>query len=92
MQQKKYLPNPEVQAFNIRKVNKKTIGNNKEKHDFLYYTPETDHERKLEIYLSSSNLLSDVDSKKEKEAMLDQTVNEAIINSKAYMDLKKQYI
>ena len=39
MQQKKHVPNPEIPAFNIRKVNKKTIGSNKYQQDFQYYTP-----------------------------------------------------
>ena len=54
MQPKKHIPNPEVPAFNIRKVNKKTIGNNKHQQELLYYTPETDHEKKFELCNSSS--------------------------------------
>ena len=67
MQQKKYAQNPEIPAFNIRKVNKKTLGTNKNQYDFQYYTPEMDCDKKNEIYTSSSTyLIMKIQKKKKK--------------------------
>lgn len=43
MQSKKYVQNPELPIFNIRKVQKKSIGIGKNLGEGYYYTPEADH-------------------------------------------------
>lgn len=92
MHSKKQTVNPEMPVFNIRKVNKKIIGI-KNSEEAVYYTPEIEHEKLPDFQNYSSLFQSEaLDARREKEVMLDQTVSEAIINSKAYGDLKRIHI
>ena len=93
MQSKKYVINPENPVFNIRKVNKKTIAMGKSGPEGVYYTPEADSGKNVDFQNYSSLFHSEVlDPRREKEKMLDQSVNEAIVNSKAYENLRRLHI
>lgn len=49
MQSKKYVQNPELPVFNIRRVQKKTAGLGKNLGDGCYLTPEIEHEKHEKI-------------------------------------------
>jgi hypothetical protein len=67
-------------------------GQNRHAEDFALFTPDCEYDKYPEIPTYTSTSPRHADLKREKELIIDYSVNEAILNSKAYADLKQTYL